>query len=47
MKTLRIALAQIDPTVGENRQVDWSRLEDVELRVEYTFQDLFPAGQCE
>lgn len=37
----------IDTTLGENANLDWSRLEDVELRLEYTYQDPFPAGQCE
>lgn len=37
----------IDPQLGENSKVDWSRLEDVRIRLDYTYQDLFPAGQCE
>ncbi len=37
----------IDPEAGENGRIDWTRLDDVMLRVEYTYQDLFPAGQCQ
>ncbi len=37
----------IDPLAGENRDVDWSALEDVRLRIKYTYQDLFPLGQCQ
>jgi hypothetical protein len=37
----------IDPTVGENANVDWSLLQDVRVRVSYTYQDPFPTGQCE
>ena len=37
----------IDTTAGQNEDIDWSRLEDVKLRVEYGYQDLFPAGQCQ
>ena len=37
----------IDTEAGENDDIDWTRLEDVELRIAYTFQDVFPAGQCE
>jgi hypothetical protein len=36
----------IDPRVGENPKIDWSKLEDIKLRVEYSYQDLFPAEQC-
>jgi len=37
----------IDPAKGENRNVDWSRIEDVMLRLTYVYQDMFPVGQCE
>lgn len=37
----------IDPQIGENGKIDWSRLEDVRLRIEYTYQDFFPTGQCQ
>ncbi len=37
----------IDPMAGENARIDWSKLEDLRLRVHYTYQDLFPAGQCQ
>ncbi|HWV37389.1 MAG TPA: hypothetical protein VN033_02815 [Vulgatibacter sp.] len=37
----------IDPAKGENRNVDWGRLEDVMLRLTYVYQDMFPDGQCE
>lgn len=37
----------IDPEMGENRDIDWSRLDDVVLRIEYSYQDLFPEGQCQ
>lgn len=37
----------IDPEAGENGRIDWAQLDDVKLRVEYTYQDLFPAGQCQ
>jgi hypothetical protein len=34
----------IDPTAGEDRRIDGSELEDIRLRVQDTYQDLFPAG---
>lgn len=37
----------IDPTKGENGKIDWSRLDDVMLRLTYVYQDMFPTGQCE
>ena len=37
----------IDTELGENRNVNWDNLEDIELEVEYSYQDLFPEGQCE
>lgn len=36
----------IDTTVGDNSKLDWSKLEDVRLRINYGYQDLFAAGQC-
>lgn len=32
----------IDPTVGENKNVDWTKLEDIELRINWGYQDFFP-----
>lgn len=37
----------IDPQAGENGRIDWTKLDDVKLRVEYTYQDLFPSGICQ
>lgn len=37
----------IDTQLGENKNVDWSQLEDIQLRVNYSYQDLFPEGQCQ
>ncbi|PZR18427.1 MAG: hypothetical protein DI536_00665 [Archangium gephyra] len=37
----------IDPEAGENAKVDWSRLDDVKLKVTWAYQDLFPVGQCQ
>lgn len=37
----------IDKSAGENGKFDWSKLEDVRLKVDYTYQDLFPEGRCE
>lgn len=37
----------IDTKLGENDELDWSQLEDVLLKVEYSYSDLFPEGQCE
>jgi hypothetical protein len=36
----------IDTTVGDNARLDWTKLEDVRLRIRYGYQDLFAAGQC-
>lgn len=33
----------IDPTVGENKNVDWSKLDDIELRINWAYQDFFPS----
>lgn len=32
--------------VGENRNMNWGRLEDVRLRIRYGYNDIFPTGQC-
>ena len=37
----------IDPTLGDNRFVNWANLEDIELRVNYAYQDFFPVGACQ
>ena len=37
----------IDKSIGENAGIEWSQLEDIRLRVSYSYQDLFPEGQCE
>ncbi len=37
----------IDTEAGENDDLDWSQLEDIELELTYTYQDVFPTGQCE
>lgn len=37
----------IDTNIGENAGFDWSKLEDVRLRLTYSYQDVFPEGQCE
>ncbi len=37
----------INKKAGENSQLDWSKLEDIKLRLTYDYQDIFPAGQCE
>jgi len=37
----------IDTEAGENGRIDWDKLEDIRLRFEYGYQDLFPAGQCQ
>lgn len=36
----------IDTTVGDNARLDWTKLDDVRLRIKYGYQDLFAAGQC-
>ena len=36
----------IDPTLGDNRFIAWERLEDIQLRVHYAYQDFFPADAC-
>jgi hypothetical protein len=37
----------IDRDAGENRDIDWDRLTDVRVRVNYTYQDFFSAGACD
>lgn len=37
----------INKNAGENSQVDWSKLEDIKLRLSYDYQDIFPVGQCQ
>ncbi len=37
----------IDRGAGENPQIDWSKLEDIKVRVNFTLQDFFPRGQCQ
>jgi hypothetical protein len=37
----------VDTKLGENSNLDWSKLEDIEIRVTYSYQDVFPEGRCE
>jgi hypothetical protein len=37
----------IDPMEGENSDIPWGELEDILIRVNYTYQDFFPPGSCE
>jgi hypothetical protein len=37
----------IDLEHPSNEEIDWGQLEDIELRFRYTYQDVFPEGQCE
>jgi hypothetical protein len=37
----------IDLNHPSNAEFDWEQLEDVRLRLSYTYQDVFPQGQCE
>lgn len=37
----------IDRQLGENININWDRVQDVLLRVNYAYQDVFPVGQCE
>lgn len=37
----------IDTAAAENARLDWTKLEDVVVRVEYSYQDLFPVGRCQ
>jgi hypothetical protein len=36
----------IDPTTGENGDINWDALQDIRLRVRYGYQDFFPRGEC-
>jgi hypothetical protein len=37
----------IDPSLPANRGVDWSKLDDVELKITYSYQDVFGAtSEC-
>lgn len=37
----------INTQAGENRTIDWSKLEDIEFKLTYSYQDIFPVGQCD
>ena len=37
----------IDPAAGENANLDWSKLEDIKLKLTWAYQDVFPEGQCQ
>ncbi len=37
----------IDTKIGENATLTWDNLEDILLKVSYSYQDVFPTGQCE
>jgi hypothetical protein len=37
----------IDPLLGDNSRVAWENLEDIQLRVNYGYQDYFVPGVCE
>jgi hypothetical protein len=37
----------INKSAGENGDIDWDKLEDVEIELGYTYQDVFPEGQCQ
>ena len=37
----------IDLNHPSNAEFDWEQLEDIRLRLSYTYQDVFPQGQCE
>lgn len=37
----------IDTQAGENGKIDWTKLEDIKLELTSSYQDVFPAGQCE
>ncbi len=36
----------IDPRLGSNSSINWQNLEDIELQVNYGYQDFFPSGEC-
>jgi hypothetical protein len=37
----------IDPTIADNRFIDWENLSDIQIRVNYGYQDVFPVGACQ
>lgn len=37
----------IDKTLPANRDIPWEQLEDIRLQFAYSYQDVFPDGQCE
>jgi hypothetical protein len=37
----------IDPSAGENVNIDWRSVDDVLLRLTYSYQDFFSVGACE
>jgi len=37
----------IDRGAGENPRIDWQKLQDIKVRVNFTFQDFFPRGACQ
>ena len=37
----------IDRLESENRDINWDALDDIVVHVEYAYQDVFPAGQCQ
>jgi hypothetical protein len=37
----------IDTTIGENANLDFGKLDDILLRIDYTYSDFFPSGSCE
>lgn len=37
----------INKELGENAKFDWSKLQDIKLKLTYDYQDVFPVGQCE
>ncbi len=36
----------IDPRLGSNSSINWQNLEDIELQVNYGYQDFFPSCEC-
>lgn len=36
----------IDTQIGENARLNWNNLQDILLNVTYSYQDVFPQGQC-
>lgn len=37
----------IDTSLPENTHIPWEAVEDIRLRFTYTYQDVFPVGQCQ